>query len=190
MDALELLTADHNRVRGLFTRFGEAEENSDETTMAKLASMIFEELDVHTTIEEEIFYPTIDKLNDELHDTVTEGVEEHRVAKRLMSEARGLLSSDDTWVAKMKVLIESVEHHATEEEEEMFPLVRKATTGPGREMLGEQLEAGKAKLGAPVAADKEHFTTTELKELAKEQQIPGRSSMDRDELVATVAPTS
>ena len=30
MDALELLTADHNRVRGLFTRFQAAEGSNDE----------------------------------------------------------------------------------------------------------------------------------------------------------------
>ena len=55
MDGLDLLIADHNRVRGLFTRFREAQGNDDTPTMGELASKIFEELEVHTAMEEQIF---------------------------------------------------------------------------------------------------------------------------------------
>jgi len=188
MDALSLLTADHNRVRGLFTRFQAAEEESDSATMMELAAKIIVELEVHTTIEEEIFYPEIKSANEEIKDTVDEGVEEHHVAKTLIEEVKDLTPEDDAWAAKMKVLIESVEHHAEEEEQELFPEVRKAFDKAGLEDMGERLEARKAALGAPTAADKEHLTTEQLRELATEQEIPGRSSMDREELVATVDP--
>ena len=189
MEALELLTADHNRVRGLFTRFKAAEGEND-AQAAELAAKIFEELEVHTRIEEEIFYPAITKLNDEIHELVTEGVEEHHVVDTLMTEVKMLSPSDEEWAAKVKVLIENVEHHAEEEEQEMFPMVRKAMNDDARTDLGRQLEAKKAALGAPTAADKAHLSTEELNQLAREQEIPGRSSMKRDELVATVAPKS
>jgi len=188
MDALSLLIADHNRVRGLFARFQTAEEEKDTATMTELAAKIIVELEVHTTIEEEIFYPEIQGADEELKDTVDEGIEEHHVAKTLIAEIKMLTAEDDAWVAKMKVLIESVEHHAGEEEEEMFPETRKNFEKAALEDLGVQLEARKAELGAPTAADKEHLSTEELKELAREQEIPGRSSMDREELVATVDP--
>lgn len=189
MDALSLLTADHNRVRGLFTRFQSAEEEKDTALMTELAAKIMTELEVHTTIEEEIFYPAIKQVDDEeLTETVDEGIEEHHVAKILMEEIMALEPGDDAWAAKMKVLIESVEHHAGEEEEEMFPETRKEVDAAILEAIGARLEARKAELGAPTAADKEHLSTEELKELAKEQEIPGRSSMNREELVATVAP--
>ncbi|HLF40347.1 MAG TPA: hemerythrin domain-containing protein [Acidimicrobiia bacterium] len=119
---------------------------------------------------------------------MTEGVEEHHVVDQLMAEVKGLAAGDETWAAKMKVMIENVEHHAEEEESEMFPLVRQHFDATTRGRLGESLEARKAQLGAPTAADKEHLSTEQLKELAREQEIPGRSSMKRDELVATVAP--
>jgi len=189
MDALSLLIADHNRVRGLFARFQSAEEEKDATQMMELAAEIIVELEVHTTIEEEIFYPAVQGADEELKDSVDEGIEEHHVAKVLIEEITMLTPDDDAWVAKMKVLIESVEHHATEEEEEMFPETRKNFDKSALEQLGAQLEARKAEFGAPTAADKEHLSTEELKELAKEQEIPGRSSMDRDELVATVDPS-
>jgi len=189
MDALELLTADHNRVRGLFARF-QAAEGENDAQAARLAAKIFEELEIHTKIEEEIFYPAITKLNEEIHELVTEGVEEHHVVDNLMAEAKSLSPSDEEWAAKIKVLIESVDHHAEEEEQEMFPKVRKAMGSDARAELGQRLEARKAELGAPTAADKEHLSTEELNRLAREQEIPGRSNMKREELLATVAPQS
>jgi hemerythrin superfamily protein len=189
MDALELLTADHNRVRGLFSRF-QAAEGENDAQAASLAAKIFEELEIHTKIEEEIFYPVVTKLNDEIHELVTEGLEEHHVVDELMTEAKGLSPSDEQWAAKVKVLIENVEHHAEEEEQEMFPKVRKAMDKDARTGLGERLEARKAELGAPTAADKEHFSTEDLNRLAREQEIPGRSTMKREELLLTVAPES
>jgi len=186
MDALALLTADHNRVRGLFARFQTAEEGDDAAGMTALSEKIFAELEVHTTIEEEIFYPEISAASEEIKDSVAEGLEEHHVAKILMQETKALSPEDDAWVAKMKVLVEGVEHHAGEEEEEMFPMCRKTLDKAALEDLGQRLEARKAQLGAPTAADKEHLTTEELKALASQQEIPGRSSMDREELVATV----
>jgi hemerythrin superfamily protein len=189
MDALELLTADHNRVRGLFTRF-QAAEGSDDGKAAELAAMIFEELEVHTKIEEEIFYPAVKACNEEIADLVAEGLEEHHVVEELMAEAKGLDPSDEAWAAKLKVMMENVEHHAEEEEQELFPLVRKGLDENARTDLGQRLEAMKAQLGAPTAADKAHLSTEELNRLAREQEIPGRSSMKREELVATVAPPS
>jgi len=188
MDALALLTADHNRVRGLFARFQEAEEAEDTGQLTTLAETILTELEVHATIEEEIFYPEVSAADDEIRDTVTEGVEEHHVVKVLAQEIQQLEPGDETWVAKCKVLIENVEHHAEEEETELFPQVRKALAGDALVDLAVRMEARKAALGAPTVEDKAHLSVEELKRLAQEQQIPGRSSMDREELVATVAP--
>lgn len=188
MDALELLTADHNRVRGLFKRCKQAKSAEDVQQTASLAAEIFEELHVHTTIEEEVFYPWAQGLSKEIRESVDEGLEEHRVAKTLIEEAKALPPGDDAWEAKLKVLIESVEHHAEEEETELFPSVRSATSSQERETVGTQLEAKKVKLGAPVLADKIDLTTDRLRELASAQEIPGRSKMGHEELAATVKP--
>ena len=188
MDALALLTADHNRVRGLFARFEEAEQEGATGQLAELVSTMLTELDVHTTIEEEIFYPEIDAADEEIHEIVTEGVEEHHVVKTLSREINQLAPGDEVWVAKVKVMIENVEHHADEEETELFPAVRTALSGDVLVDMGERMEARKASLGAPTVEDKEHLSVDELQRLAREQQIPGRSRMNREELVATVAP--
>jgi hemerythrin superfamily protein len=188
MDCLELLTADHNRVRGLFKRFKDAEEKDDAATMQEVAGKIVEELTIHTTIEEEIFYPAIKDASEEIKDVVEEGWQEHLVAKRLIEDLGQCEAGSDSWVAKVKVLIESVEHHAEEEEKEMFPPVRSRTEPETREALGEKMAARKVDLGAPPMEVALDLTKAELEELAKKQEIPGRSKMKKEELAATVDP--
>ena len=188
MDSTALLIADHNRVRGLFTRLKEAQEAENTGTMADLAEQIFTELRVHTTIAEEIFYPEVRQGDDDLEDMVAEGLEEHHVVDVLIDEAQALTPGEETWVAKLTVLIENVEHHAGEEESELFPKVRGVFATADLEAQARRLEARKAQLGAPIMADKEHLSVEDLRRLAQDQEIPGRSSMDREELLATVAP--
>ena len=87
MDALLLLTGDHNRVRGLFNLFKASHEAQDLQRGQHLAEKIMRELTVHTEIEETIFYPTCgDAADTKLQDLVVEGYEEHRVVKDLINE--------------------------------------------------------------------------------------------------------
>ncbi len=188
MDGLDLLIADHNRLRGLFARFREAHENSDPPMMDAIAGRIFEELEVHTAIEEELFYPAVHDLSEELAEVVDEGVQEHHVVDVLIGEARMLNSGDSEWVAKLTVLMENVEHHAEEEETELFPQVRTATDATTRAEWAERFETMKEQRSAPTRADANELTTEELRRRAREQQIPGRSTMTRDDLVATIDP--
>lgn len=188
MDALDLLTADHNRVRGLFAQFHKAQDDDDLATMTELAAKIFQELEVHTKIEEQVFYPAAHDLTEEIAEIIDEGAEEHHVVDVLMDEVRQLDPSDPQWVAKLTVMIENVEHHAEEEETEMFPMVRSATDAKTREEWGEQLTQLKQQFGAPTMADAENLTLEELRRRASDQQIPGRSDMSREELAATVDP--
>lgn len=143
MDAIELLKADHDEVRALFEQFRQAQEAEDSERMKELQKQIFSELETHTRIEEEIFYPAVRSADEEeLGETVDEGVQEHHVVKVLMREIEDV-SGEDTFVAKMKVLMENVEHHADEEESEMFPDVREKMDQARLEELGAELEAAK-----------------------------------------------
>ena len=186
MDAQALLTADHNRVRGLFARFKSAEQDKDMSVMLGVAGKIVEELEIHTTVEEEIYYPAIEGLKDEVHDLVAEGLEEHHVAKQLMDELSTVEPAGEEWTAKVKVLIEAVEHHAGEEEKDMFPKVAGAMSSSDLDALGERLLARKIALGAPEPAI--DLTKEELLSKARAQGIPGRSKMSREQLAMTVDP--
>ena len=143
MDAIELLTSDHDEVRGLFDQFRQAKEAEDSDRMRDLQKQIFSELEAHTRIEEDVFYPAVRDLGDEeLTETVAEGVQEHHVVKVLMREIEDV-SGDETFESKMTVLMENVEHHAEEEEQEMFPELRGKMGEPRLQELGAELEAAK-----------------------------------------------
>jgi hemerythrin-like domain-containing protein len=161
MNALDLLIADHNRVRGLFKRYRSQKEGENEPLMLATTDKIFTELEVHTTIEEEIFYPFAHDVTEGVGETVNEGIQEHHVAKVLMKELAELTPGADDWVAKMAVLIENVERHALEEESEMFPPIRSHVSSDRFDDIAERLESRKAELGAPTLADKIDLTKDE-----------------------------
>ncbi len=186
MDAIELLTADHNRVRGMFTRWQEANEAEDLDQAKELTTSIIRELQVHTMIEEDTFYPEVHDLSDEIASTVDEGLAEHHQVDVLIEEIRELQAGDPQFTAKMTVLIEDVEHHASEEESDLFPAVRSKLDADALASLGERLEEDKRLLDAQTQGDNLGLTLKELHKLASEQKIPGRSSMDKEELAATV----
>jgi hemerythrin superfamily protein len=144
MDAIELLTSDHDEVRAMFEQFRTAKEAENTEQMRSLQEQIFEELETHTRIEEDIFYPAVQALGEEeLSEIVGEGIQEHHVVKVLMREIRDL-SDQEIFEAKMTVLMENVEHHAEEEESEMFPDVREHMSDQRLEELGSELRAAKA----------------------------------------------
>jgi iron-sulfur cluster repair protein YtfE (RIC family) len=104
------------------------------------------ELDAHAHIEETIFYPyLIDKGDEELKKIVLEGIEEHRQVKLFLAELSDLHGDNDRFKAKLKVLMEDVEHHVNEEENEMFPMVEDLIPREVLETLGTQMEKEKAR---------------------------------------------
>lgn len=140
MKATDLLKADHDRVAGLFARFKE-NENGDHKTLFK---QIKGELDTHTHIEETIFYPAALKRGDkELKKIVREGLEEHGQVKKLLSSLSKMTARNKQFNPKLKVIIEDVEHHVEEEEDEMFPMCEDQFTDVQLEKLGAEMQAEK-----------------------------------------------
>ena len=188
MDVLDLLISDHNRIRGLFKLYGHAAGTGDHARMSYLVSRLSRELEVHTRAEERAFYSPANRLSGKVEADIAEGLEEHHVAEQIMSELTTLEPASEHWVAKVKVLIESVEHHLDEEEADLFPAVRGQTRVEDRRVWGAEYEETQRALGAPTVADKIDLTTKVLRRMASEQEIPGRSKMGHDQLAAAVAP--
>jgi hypothetical protein len=118
---VDLLHEDHEKVKGLFKEFEEAESKK---TKQRLAHEIMTELKIHTQIEEEIVYPALREGGVE-EEMMNEADEEHHVAKNIIKELENYGSEDGHYDAKVKVLGELVEHHIEEEEKDMFKQAKK-----------------------------------------------------------------
>jgi hypothetical protein len=154
MDALAMLKADHDKVKGLLKDL-EATTERGVKTRQDLFATIKGELTVHEIIEEEIFYPAL-KSHPKAKDIVLEAYEEHHVVDLLMGELESLDVSDETWGAKALVMKENVEHHIDEEEGEMFKHARQVFDRQELADLGDQMAKRKAsaqqELGVPTSA--------------------------------------
>ena len=151
MDAIAMLKADHDKVKGLLEDLESTTERGVKTR-EELFATIKGELTVHEVIEEEIFYPAL-KRHPKAQDIVLEAYEEHHVVDLLMGELEALDVTDETWGAKALVMKENIEHHIEEEEGEMFRQARRAFDREELVELGERMAARKAtaqrELGVP-----------------------------------------
>jgi iron-sulfur cluster repair protein YtfE (RIC family) len=142
-DAIDLLKADHAEVSELFDKY----ENGRMTSAKKaaVAQKIAESLSVHAQIEEEIFYPAAREAGGkEVGDLLDEAEVEHGSIKDLVATIEGGTPDDELYDAQVKVCSEWVKHHVKEEENELFPKIRKS--GMDLEAVGEQLAARKEEL--------------------------------------------
>jgi hemerythrin-like domain-containing protein len=151
MDAIKLLKDDHKKVKKLFRDYEAAGDRAYQTKK-QIAEQVFQELEVHSAIEEEIFYPAVrEKAGKEGKELVAEGYEEHHVVDTLMQELKALDPQDEAYDAKFKVLTENVEHHIEEEEQEMMPEAEDAL-GERVAELGEQMLRRKEALMAQMGS--------------------------------------
>ena len=143
-DAINMLKQDHEKVKRLFKEFEDAE---DSRTKQRIVRDAIGELEVHATLEEQIFYPAVRETDDD---------EEHHVAKMLIAELKQMGPRDERYDAKFMVLSESVKHHIDEEESEVLPKAKEAEldlVALGRLMAERkrQLMQGRGSVAAPTA---------------------------------------
>ena len=146
-DAIDLLVDDHDAVKELFAefkKFQEAKAEGVDEMKQALIDAVCEALKVHTQIEEEIFYPAAREALPDEGDLLNEAVVEHTAAKELIAKIEAGSARDDTTCAQFIVLSEQIDHHVEEEQEEMFPKLRK--TSMDMLAIGRKLERRRAEL--------------------------------------------
>lgn len=142
--AIEVLMEDHDYVKKAFRAF----EKMDEEDQPALVKQVCAALKAHTRIEEEIFYPAVRKAMKD-KDLLEEAEVEHDSAKALIRQLERMKPSDPKYAATFTVLGEYVNHHVKEEEDEMFPKVRRARIN--LKALGARLMQRKVRLAASAA---------------------------------------
>jgi len=169
-DAISMLKEDHDKVKKMFKDFERMHEAEEDQEAEQLAKQICNELTVHATIEEEIFYPEVRGAIDD-EDLMDEAEVEHASAKELIAQIESMSSGDDKFAAKVMVLGEYINHHVKEEQDEMFPQAKKAKVDLAE--LGERMLARKQELMSQMGMEQEESDDEETAEGGRQGQQRG-----------------
>ena len=142
-DAISILTEDHDKVKALFKEFEELHEEEDEEGATEIAMQICNELTVHASLEEELFYPEVRKAMED-GELINEAEVEHASAKELIAQIESMDGSEEKYAATVTVLGEYIDHHVKEEQNEIFPQAKKAKIDMNA--LGEKMMLRKQEL--------------------------------------------
>jgi len=146
-DAIALLKKDHEKVRGLLKKLEKAADRGDGRAQELLAQ-VDREVKIHSQVEEEIFYPAFKEAarTKEESKLYFEAQEEHHVVDMVMPEVHDSERGKEDFAAKTKVLKDLIEHHAEEEEKQMFPKAKKLMDRDELRTLGRRIQERKREL--------------------------------------------
>ena len=144
MDPVQMLKDDHQKVKQLFQQF---KQTNDQNQQQQIADQVLTELDVHASLEEEIFYPALRQKagGGEDRQMLEEAYQEHAQAKTLIQQLRGMQASDPQFATLMQQLQQDVEHHVQEEETEMLPKAEQELSDQ-MDRLAQEMQARKQQL--------------------------------------------
>jgi len=155
IDAIGLLTDDHELVRQLFDDYETlVDTGASDDERQLLADRICTLLTIHASVEEEIFYPAAREALEE-QDLLDEAEVEHASMTALIEQIQEMDASEDLYDAKVKVLGEYVKHHVSEEEDELFPKAR--ISDMDLETLGGELAERRHELLVEVGEEEEEL---------------------------------
>lgn len=138
-DALTLLKHDHQVVKELLEKIAETSEKSVKTR-AELFDKVKFLIKAHKLLEEKLFYPVI-KEQKEILTLTLEAYEEHDLVDEMLKKMDSEEAGSPEWIAKFKVMKELLEHHVKEEEDEIFPLVKKHVPQEQLTTMAEKMQA-------------------------------------------------
>ena len=188
-DVVTLIKSQHREIEELLEQA--QEEDADTLALLRRVAGL---LGPHSAAEESFVYPRIAELRPAEADEVHDGTAEHHHAEALLAELLSGRPGEPGYDGKLAALAGELKHHVEEEETELLPVLSDQASDEERERLGEQFAARTghgdvrpdAKSGGSAEEASADATKAELYEKAKKADIPGRSSMTKDELAKAI----
>lgn len=178
MDILDHLTEEHRKVEDLIDQLKETDAGE---TRESLLDELTESLKTHMAVEERFVYPLSAAHGDE--EDAEEGTDEHDLIRTALAEVHDRVE-EGAFGAALEVLEKGISHHVDDEENETFPTLRERAGDELDRLDPEELEQ-KVKSDGGVdggGGGGQEPTRDELYEKAQEQDVEGRSSMNKAEL--------
>ena len=188
-DVVPLIKSQHREIEELLAQA--QQEDSDTMTLLRRVAGL---LEPHSAAEESFVYPRIVELQQDEAEEVHDGTAEHHHAESLLAELLAGRPGEPGYDGKLAALVGELKHHVEEEESELLPVLSDKASDEERERLGERFAAqtGRAEVradqvGAGAGAGSGEPSKAELYEQAKRADIPGRSSMTKNELAKAIS---
>ena len=178
MDATRILEVDHREVEDLFAKIEKADGVKRQPFIDKLVNS----LRAHMELEEAVLYPKMHSVTGE--EAVQEAKTEHELARSMLDEMVRLAPDEPGFGAALDSVKAGISHHVKEEEEEVFPRLRKNGASVLEEIatpfMKKRMDLGMPMLAVALAAAS---TKDELLSEAKSAAVEGASSMTKEQLV-------
>jgi iron-sulfur cluster repair protein YtfE (RIC family) len=133
MKATTLLIRQHNKVKAIFKKLEKNRVPNAKALLEELSN----DLCAHMAIEQEIFYPAVKKMDEDL---IREAYEEHALAELALKRLLGCDPKDPSFKAHVTATKELIDHHVEEEEEDLFPKVEKKLGAERLDALGAAMK--------------------------------------------------
>ncbi|WP_344321699.1 hemerythrin domain-containing protein [Streptomyces macrosporus] len=144
-DIIHELTTDHREVEEIFGRI-EALPAGDERRK-EYADEAVMELVRHAVAEEQYLYPTVRDMLPNGDEVADKELGDHAKAERIMKDMEGVGADDPEFDRLVGQLMLEVRTHVRDEEDNLFPQLRRAATAERLNELGEKTRM--AKMAAP-----------------------------------------
>ena len=143
-DAISMVRMDHTHVVAVFHRYRVDLPAHQKRGLVNLACVA---LEVHASLEEEIFYPAVMAV---LHDKTTEkSVPEHNEMRALIAKLRAMSAHDPAFDDTFMALMRDVLHHVADEETDMLPNAERLLTPSHLKQLGVEMTKRRLQLAGP-----------------------------------------
>jgi hemerythrin superfamily protein len=143
-DAVELLKADHQKVKRLFGQLDAiTQQGASDAEKDALVAKIRDELSIHESVENEVFFPAVREILRK-KDVLQEATQDQEEAGDAIQALGELKPGDAGYDKKLSELGDKIAAHAAEEERDVFPQVKNSNIDT--EALGEKMSARKEEL--------------------------------------------
>jgi hemerythrin superfamily protein len=143
----DMIRFDHSHVLVTFHQYTATSRTS---VKKALAETICTALEIHATLEEEVFYPVIRNLNGH-EPTIQKSVPEHNEMRRMIAELRAADPATQRHDDLMNELMRDVMHHVADEETVLLPEAERLLGKDKLNELGAEMTRRRMQLVAPKA---------------------------------------